>query len=44
MGYILEDDSFPSFVSGWMNNGTVLAYMKANPSASILELVGLIPI
>ena len=39
-GFYLEMDSYPSLVSGWMENGTVLGYLRHHPDADILMLVG----
>ena len=40
LGFIVDADSkYPSLVSEWMPNGTVLQYCMAYPTAGILDLV-----
>ncbi|KAL5521668.1 hypothetical protein ACEPAF_2416 [Sanghuangporus sanghuang] len=38
-GFFLEDNNYPSLVSRWMENGTVLKYLEAHPEADLLRLV-----
>ncbi|KAL5498631.1 hypothetical protein ACEPAH_1986 [Sanghuangporus vaninii] len=38
-GFFLEDNNYPSLVSRWMENGTVLKYLEAHPDADLLRLV-----
>ncbi|THH10434.1 hypothetical protein EW145_g1333 [Phellinidium pouzarii] len=38
-GFFFEDDDYPSLVSEWMENGTVLSYLESNPSCDLLQMV-----
>ncbi|TDL14123.1 kinase-like protein, partial [Rickenella mellea] len=38
LGFSLQFGPYPTFVTEWMSNGTVLDYMKANTEASALQL------
>ncbi|KAL5514298.1 hypothetical protein ACEPAG_2386 [Sanghuangporus baumii] len=38
-GFFLEDSNYPSLVSRWMENGTVLKYLEAHPDVDLLRLV-----
>ncbi|KAL5476853.1 hypothetical protein ACEPAI_3039 [Sanghuangporus weigelae] len=38
-GFFLEDSNYPSLVSRWMENGTVLKYLEARPDVDLLRLV-----
>ena len=38
LGYILEKD-YPSFVSEWMDQGTVREFLKTDPNANVKHLV-----
>ena len=38
-GFYLEDNSYPSLVSRWMENGTILKYLESSPNADLLKLV-----
>lgn len=41
LGFILKND-YPSLVSEWIDNGTVLEYLKNNPLCDVINLVCLI--
>ncbi|OCB91670.1 kinase-like protein [Sanghuangporus baumii] len=38
-GFYLEDNDYPSLVSRWMENGTVLKYLDSNPGHDLLKLI-----
>lgn len=42
LGYAMEpeDRGYPSFISEWMENGSLKKFMKGNPNLDILRLVG----
>ena len=37
-GFYLAEDQYPTLVSKWMENGTVLKYLVANPTVNVLEI------
>lgn len=39
LGYIVEENGFPSLVSDWIEGGTALEYVKTVPNADISYLV-----
>ncbi|KAI5116311.1 hypothetical protein M0805_009155 [Coniferiporia weirii] len=39
LGFILDDSGFPSTVSKWMDNGSVLQFVKNHPDSDILHLI-----
>ncbi|KAI5116312.1 hypothetical protein M0805_009156 [Coniferiporia weirii] len=39
LGFIRDERSLPSTVSEWMENGTVLQYIKSHPSCDVLHLI-----
>ncbi|THG99472.1 hypothetical protein EW145_g7261 [Phellinidium pouzarii] len=39
LGYIIEKDGLPSLVSEWMENGSVLEYVKGSEECDIMPLV-----
>ncbi|KAI5121112.1 hypothetical protein M0805_002785 [Coniferiporia weirii] len=38
-GFLFEDDNYPSLVSAWMENGTVLTYLGSHPDCDLRQLV-----
>ena len=39
LGYILEENGFPSLISEWIGEGTVLEYVKNRPETNTVPLV-----
>ena len=39
LGYIIEENGFPSLISDWIANGTALEFVKSNPEVDIFPLV-----
>ncbi|KAL5504805.1 hypothetical protein ACEPAH_7468 [Sanghuangporus vaninii] len=38
-GFYLENNNYPSLVSRWMENGTVLKYLESNSNTDLLKLI-----
>lgn len=41
LGYIIEENGFPSLISDWIANGTALEFVRSNPEVDIFPLVRL---
>lgn len=39
LGFIMEYEVYPSLVTEWMDNGTVMEYVKRRPDTDIVPLV-----
>lgn len=39
LGFVLEKDGIPSFISEWMENGTVVEYIKNKSGVTVFEMV-----
>ncbi|KAI5121980.1 hypothetical protein M0805_001813 [Coniferiporia weirii] len=38
-GFLFEDNNYPSLVSIWMENGTVLTYLESHPGCDLQQMV-----
>ncbi|KAH8114408.1 kinase-like domain-containing protein [Phellopilus nigrolimitatus] len=39
LGFTIDDGVYPALISSWMTNGTVIQYLKENPTSSKLSMV-----
>ncbi|KAI5116778.1 hypothetical protein M0805_008733 [Coniferiporia weirii] len=39
LGFIKDEGNLPSLVSEWMNNGSVLEYVKSHPDCDVIHLI-----
>ena len=39
-GYTLVANEAPALVTEWMENGTIVEYIKANPETDLIAMVG----